>query len=76
MRRTRRSAARCTSIRPCRSSCRRCFRICIRSNDARPGGRPRTLKPLIDHTFAFDDIVHAHRYGEAGVQAGKIVVAV
>ncbi len=34
------------------------------------------LKPLIDCTCAFDDIVHAHRYGEAGVQAGKIVVAV
>ncbi|WP_081078991.1 zinc-binding dehydrogenase [Burkholderia cepacia] len=63
-------------MRPCRSSCRRCFRICIRSNDARPGGRPRKLKPLIDRTFAFDDIVHAHRYGEAGVQVGKIVVAV
>ncbi|WP_414143130.1 zinc-binding dehydrogenase [Burkholderia cepacia] len=42
----------------------------------RPGGRPRKLKPLIDRTFAFDDIVHAHRYREAGAQAGKIVVAV
>ncbi|HDR9761070.1 TPA: zinc-binding dehydrogenase [Burkholderia cepacia ATCC 25416] len=63
-------------MRPCRSSCRRCSRTCIRSNDARPGERPRTLKPLIDRTFAFDDIVHAHRYGETGVQAGKIVVAV
>ncbi|MBY4711650.1 zinc-binding dehydrogenase [Burkholderia cepacia] len=65
-------------MRPCRSSCRRCSRICIRSNDARPGERPRSLKPVIDRTFAlaFDDIVHAHRYGEAGAQAGKIVVAV
>ncbi|WP_374702459.1 zinc-binding dehydrogenase [Burkholderia cepacia] len=34
------------------------------------------LKPLIDRTFAFDDIVRAHRYREAGAQAGKIVVAV
>ncbi|WP_404842539.1 hypothetical protein [Burkholderia cepacia] len=33
---------------------------------------------MIDRTFAFalDDIVHAHRYGETGVQAGKIVVAI
>ncbi|OXJ13646.1 zinc-dependent alcohol dehydrogenase family protein [Burkholderia sp. AU6039] len=35
-----------------------------------------TLKPLIDRTFAFDDIVEAHRYMEAGAQVGKIVVTV
>ncbi|MBY4805567.1 zinc-binding dehydrogenase [Burkholderia cepacia] len=34
------------------------------------------LKPLIDRTFVFDDIVHAHRYRKAGAQVGKIVVAV
>ncbi|MBN3784072.1 zinc-dependent alcohol dehydrogenase family protein [Burkholderia sp. Ac-20345] len=34
------------------------------------------LKPLIDRTFAFDDIVEAHRYMEAGAQVGKIVVTV
>jgi NADPH:quinone reductase-like Zn-dependent oxidoreductase len=34
------------------------------------------LKPLIDRTFAFDDIVAAHRYMEAGAQVGKIVVTV
>ncbi|WP_423369249.1 zinc-dependent alcohol dehydrogenase family protein [Burkholderia sp. LMG 32019] len=34
------------------------------------------LKPLIDRTFAFDDIVQAHRYMEAGAQVGKIVVTV
>ncbi|WP_436408407.1 zinc-binding dehydrogenase [Burkholderia cepacia] len=31
---------------------------------------------MTDRTFAFDDIVHAHRYREAGAQVGKIVVAV
>ncbi|WP_423761306.1 zinc-dependent alcohol dehydrogenase family protein [Burkholderia sp. NLJ2] len=35
-----------------------------------------SLKPLIDRTFAFDDIVEAHRYMEAGAQVGKIVVTV
>ncbi|NTZ05050.1 zinc-binding dehydrogenase [Burkholderia metallica] len=35
-----------------------------------------TLKPRIDRTFAFDDIVSAHRYMEAGAQVGKIVVTV
>ncbi|WP_412529385.1 zinc-binding dehydrogenase [Burkholderia lata] len=34
------------------------------------------LKPLIDRMFAFDDIVEAHRYMEAGAQVGKIVVTV
>lgn len=34
------------------------------------------LKPLIDRTFAFDDIAEAHRYMEAGAQVGKIVVTV
>ncbi|OXI95521.1 hypothetical protein CFB41_20390 [Burkholderia sp. AU33803] len=66
---------RCISTRPCRSSCRRCCRICIRSND---GWRVAAgaLKPLIDRTFAFDDIVEAHRYMEAGAQVGKIVATV
>ncbi|WP_105133022.1 zinc-dependent alcohol dehydrogenase family protein [Burkholderia sp. BE12] len=35
-----------------------------------------TLKPRIDRTFAFDDIVDAHRYMEAGAQVGKIVITV
>ena len=34
------------------------------------------LKPLIDKTFAFDDIVEAHQYMEANGQVGKIVVTV
>lgn len=34
------------------------------------------LKPLIDKTFAFDDIVKAHQYMEANGQVGKIVVTV
>ncbi len=34
------------------------------------------LKPVIDKTFAFDDMVEAHRYLEANGQFGKIVVTV
>ncbi|RJS91782.1 zinc-dependent alcohol dehydrogenase family protein [Salinisphaera sp. Q1T1-3] len=34
------------------------------------------LKPRIDRTFAFDDIVDAHRYMESNQQIGKIVVTV
>ncbi|MDB6050216.1 MAG: NADPH:quinone reductase [Pseudomonas sp.] len=34
------------------------------------------LKPVIDSTFAFDDMVAAHRYLETNAQFGKIVVTV
>ncbi|MGF6774000.1 NADPH:quinone reductase-like Zn-dependent oxidoreductase [Paraburkholderia sp. GAS199] len=34
------------------------------------------LKPVIDKTFGFDEIVEAHRYLEANNQFGKIVVSV
>ncbi|WP_295989977.1 zinc-dependent alcohol dehydrogenase family protein [Rugamonas sp.] len=34
------------------------------------------LKPVIDKTFTFDDMVDAHRYLEANGQFGKIVVTV
>jgi NADPH:quinone reductase-like Zn-dependent oxidoreductase len=34
------------------------------------------LRPAIARTFAFDDIADAHRFIEAGEQAGKIVVTV
>ena len=34
------------------------------------------LKPVIDRTFAFDDMVEAHRYLENSGQFGKIVVTV
>lgn len=34
------------------------------------------LKPVIDRTFSFDDIVDAHRYLETNGQFGKIVVTV
>lgn len=34
------------------------------------------LKPIIDRTFAFDQIVEAHRYLESNEQFGKIVVTV
>lgn len=34
------------------------------------------LKPVIARVFAFDEIVEAHRYLEAGDQLGKIVVTV
>jgi NADPH:quinone reductase-like Zn-dependent oxidoreductase len=35
-----------------------------------------TLRPIIDRTFAFDQIVEAHRYLESNQQFGKIVVTV
>ena len=34
------------------------------------------LRPVIDSEFEFDDVIAAHRYLEAGRQAGKIVVRV
>ncbi len=34
------------------------------------------LKPVIDRTFKFDDMVEAHRYLEKSGQFGKIVVTV
>ena len=34
------------------------------------------LKPVIDRTFKFDDMVEAHRYLETNGQFGKIVVTV
>ena len=34
------------------------------------------LKPVIDRTFKFDDMVEAHRYLESNGQFGKIVVTV
>ncbi len=36
----------------------------------------KSLRPVIAHTFAFEDIVDAHRYMEAGEQVGKIVIRV
>jgi len=35
-----------------------------------------TLKPIIDRTFAFDQIAEAHRYLESNEQFGKIVVTI
>jgi NADPH:quinone reductase-like Zn-dependent oxidoreductase len=34
------------------------------------------LRPVIDKTFPFDEIVAAHRYVESGTQFGKVVVTV
>jgi NADPH:quinone reductase-like Zn-dependent oxidoreductase len=34
------------------------------------------LKPVIDRTFKFDDMVEVHRYLENSGQLGKIVVTV
>ncbi len=34
------------------------------------------LKPVIDRTFKFDDMVEVHRYLENSGQFGKIVVTV
>ena len=35
-----------------------------------------SLKPIIDRTFSFNEIVDAHKYMESNVQKGKIVVTV
>jgi NADPH:quinone reductase-like Zn-dependent oxidoreductase len=42
----------------------------------RSGLESGALKPIIDRTFAFDDIAEVHRYLETNGQFGKIVVAV
>jgi NADPH:quinone reductase-like Zn-dependent oxidoreductase len=34
------------------------------------------LKPVIDRTFKFDEMVEVHRYLESNSQVGKIVLAV
>jgi NADPH:quinone reductase-like Zn-dependent oxidoreductase len=34
------------------------------------------LKPVIDRTFTFDEMVEVHRYLETNGQFGKIVVTV
>ncbi len=34
------------------------------------------LRPVIDRTFALEDIVAAHRYLESNEQVGKVVVTV
>jgi NADPH:quinone reductase-like Zn-dependent oxidoreductase len=36
----------------------------------------RSLRPVIDRTFPFDQIADAHRFMEAGGQIGKIVVTI
>jgi len=40
------------------------------------GLKSGALKPVIDRTFPFDQIVEAHRYLESNAQFGKIVVTV
>jgi NADPH:quinone reductase-like Zn-dependent oxidoreductase len=40
------------------------------------GLESRALKPIIDRTFKFDEMVEAHRYLEGNSQFGKIVVTV
>ncbi len=40
------------------------------------GLESRALKPIIDRTFKFDDMVEVHRYLEKNGQFGKIVVTV
>ncbi len=40
------------------------------------GVADRSLRPVIDRTFTFDQIAAAHRFMEAGGQVGKIVVTV
>ncbi|WP_329342706.1 zinc-dependent alcohol dehydrogenase family protein [Streptomyces sp. NBC_00663] len=40
------------------------------------GLRTGVFSPVVDRTFALEDIAEAHRYMEAGAQVGKIVVTV
>ena len=40
------------------------------------GLRTGVFAPVVDRTFALEDIAEAHRYMEAGAQVGKIVVTV
>ncbi|MFF3319897.1 zinc-dependent alcohol dehydrogenase family protein [Streptomyces sp. NPDC003035] len=40
------------------------------------GLRTGAFRPVVDRTFALDEIAAAHRYMEAGAQVGKIVVTV
>ncbi len=40
------------------------------------GLESRALKPIIDRTFKFDDMVEVHRYLQKNGQFGKIVVTV
>ena len=40
------------------------------------GLQAAALKPVIDRTFTFDEMVDAHRYLEQSGQFGKIVVTV
>ena len=40
------------------------------------GVKSGSLKPVIAKTFAFDQIVEAHRYLESNQQFGKIVVTI
>ncbi|MCW8381807.1 zinc-dependent alcohol dehydrogenase family protein [Streptomyces justiciae] len=40
------------------------------------GLRTGVFVPVVDRTFALEDIAEAHRYMEAGAQVGKIVVTV
>lgn len=42
----------------------------------RDGLQSGALKPKVDRTFAFDQIVEAHRYLEGNAQLGKVVVIV
>ncbi|WP_431955591.1 zinc-dependent alcohol dehydrogenase family protein [Nocardia lijiangensis] len=40
------------------------------------GVRLGVLQPVVDKTFALDEVVEAHRYFEKGLHAGKIVVTI
>ncbi|MEU1784600.1 zinc-dependent alcohol dehydrogenase family protein [Streptomyces sparsogenes] len=40
------------------------------------GLRTGAFRPVVDRTFALDEITEAHRYMQAGAQVGKIVVTV
>ena len=67
------------------SSCERaqlqtpCTRRRVRHRGARPVGELATkgeIRPVIDRTYALDEIVDAHRYVDNGHKRGNVVITV
>ena len=45
-------------------------------SDLRTGFEEGALRPIIDRSFGFDEIIEAHRFMESNQNVGKIVVVV
>jgi len=46
------------------------------SEIALPAFNSKTLKPLIDKEFSLEEIVEAHKYMEANLTRGKVIIRV